>query len=208
MPPSNQPRICVFCGSADGADPAYAQTAKELGQRISDAGMGLVYGGATVGLMGILADAVIAGGAEVVGVMPDVLMDREIAHRSVTHFHVVKTMHERKALMYEHADAFIALPGGYGTLDEFIEIVTWAQLKIHQKPCILINTNGYYDGFLAFLDHAMSQGFLKPENRKLIQVASNVEEALVIAKNYWETGQTKSSQDKQLNELIGRFVVP
>ena len=198
----NQPRICVFCGSADGADPAHAQTAKELGQRIADAGMVLVYGGATVGLMGVLADAVIAGGAEVIGVMPDVLMDREIAHRRITHFHVVKTMHERKALMYEHADAFIALPGGYGTLDEFIEIVTWAQLKIHQKPCILINTNGYYDGFLAFLDHAMAQGFLKPENRRLIQVANGPEEALAIVRVGWKQRPTKLTQDENLDKLI------
>ena len=198
----NQPRICVFCGSADGADPAYAQTAKELGQRIAAEGIGLVYGGATVGLMGILADAVIDGGAEVIGVMPDVLMDREIAHRSVTHFHVVKTMHERKALMYEHADAFIALPGGYGTLDEFIEIVTWAQLKIHSKPCILINTNGYYDGFLAFLDHAMAQGFLKPENRRLIQIAMNTEAALKTVKAHWTEHRPKPPHDEKLDELI------
>lgn len=202
MPQLNQPRICVFCGSANGADPIYPQTAKELGQRMAAAGIGLVYGGATVGLMGILADAVIAGGAEVVGVMPDVLMDREIANRNVTHFHVVKTMHERKALMYEHADAFIALPGGYGTLDEFIEIVTWAQLKLHQKPCILINTNGYYDGFLAFLDHAMSEGFLKPENRKLIQVADNAESALEMAQAGWDRQKTK--QPSAIDQLIRR----
>ncbi len=198
----NQLRICVFCGSSDGTDPIYARTAKELGRRIAEKGMGLVYGGATVGLMGILADAALAEGAEVVGVMPNVLMDREIAHRGVTHFHVVKTMHERKALMYEQAEAFIALPGGYGTLDEFIEIVTWALLKIHQKPCILINTSGYYDSFLAFLDHAMSQGFIKPETRKLIQVASDAESALAIAQRHWNERQTQPSPDTKLNELI------
>jgi uncharacterized protein (TIGR00730 family) len=198
----NMPHICVFCGSANGADPAYVQIAKELGEKIAASGMGLVYGGATVGLMGILAEAVIAGGAEVVGVMPDVLMDREIAHRGVTHFHVVKTMHERKALMYEHADAFIALPGGYGTLDEFIEIVTWAQLKIHRKPCILINVKGYYDGFLTFLDHAMGQGFLKPENRRLIQVVTNVKEALAIVRGTGKEPSTTHSHDEKLDELI------
>jgi|SRR5579883_680832 uncharacterized protein (TIGR00730 family) len=198
----NQLRICVFCGSSDGTDPIYARTAKELGRRIAEKGMGLVYGGATVGLMGILADAALAEGAEVVGVMPNVLMDREIAHRGVTHFHVVKTMHERKALMYEQAEAFIALPGGYGTLDEFIEIVTWALLKIHQKPCILINTSGYYDSFLAFLDHAMSQGFIKPETRKLIQVASDAESALAIAQRHWNERQTQPAPDTKLNELI------
>jgi uncharacterized protein (TIGR00730 family) len=180
MPQPSRPYICVFCGSANGTDPAYAQTAKELGQSIAASGIGLVYGGATVGLMGILADAALAGGAEVIGVMPEVLMDREIAHRGLTKFHIVKTMHERKALMAEYSDAFIALPGGYGTLDEFIEIVTWAQLKIHQKPCILLNTNGYYDGFLTFLHHAVKQGFIKPENYSLIQIADNVESALKL----------------------------
>ncbi|HZU10568.1 MAG TPA: TIGR00730 family Rossman fold protein [Pseudacidobacterium sp.] len=174
-------RICVFCGSANGTGPAHAQAASELGHKIAVSGAGLVYGGATVGLMGILADAALKGGAEVIGVMPDVLMDREIAHRGLTKLHIVRTMHERKALMAEHADAFIALPGGYGTLDEFIEIVTWKQLKIHQKPCILLNINGYFDGFLAFLDHAVQQGFIKPENRALIQIAESVESALALA---------------------------
>lgn len=201
MPQPNLPSICVFCGSSNGADPAYVQTAKELGQRIAASGLGLVFGGATVGLMGVLADAAIAGGAEVIGVMPEVLMDREIANRGITHFHVVKTMHERKALMYDHADAFITLPGGYGTLDEFMEIVTWAQLKIHQKPCILLNINGYYDSFLAFLDHAVAQGFIKPENRRLIQVADDAEAALTITQNHWKTQQSESAQDTKLDQL-------
>lgn len=176
--------------------------AKELGRRIAAAGIGLVYGGATVGLMGVLADAAIGGGAEVIGVMPEVLMGREIAHPGIAHFHVVKTMHERKALMYEHADAFIALPGGYGTLDEFIEIVTWAQLKIHQKPCILLNINGYYDGFLAFLDHGVAQGFIKPENRKIIQLASNPEAALRISVSCWKSRAKHLSLDDRMNTLI------
>jgi uncharacterized protein (TIGR00730 family) len=200
MPQPNLPSICVFCGSSNGADPAYVQTAKELGKGIATAGLGLVFGGATVGLMGVLADAVIAGGAEVIGVMPEVLMDREIANRGITHFHVVKTMHERKALMYDHADAFIVLPGGYGTLDEFMEIVTWAQLKIHQKPCILLNINGYYDSFLAFLDHAVAQGFIKPENRRLIQVAEDAEAALTITQKHWKT-QSGSAHDTKLDQL-------
>jgi len=204
MPQPNLPSICVFCGSSNGADPAYVQTAKELGQRIAASGLGLVFGGATVGLMGVLADAAIAGGAEVIGVMPEVLMDREIANRGITHFHVVKTMHERKALMYDHADAFIVLPGGYGTLDEFMEIVTWAQLKIHQKPCILLNINGYYDSFLAFLDHAVAQGFIKPENLKLIQVAEDAASALGIAQSHWKAQGTKPLHDEKLDELIGR----
>ena len=181
--PSPKTSICVFCGSADGADPIYAATAKELGQRIVAAGMGLVYGGASVGLMGILADVALAGGAEVIGVIPQSLVDREIAHPSLTQLLVVQTMHERKALMYQHADAFIALPGGFGTLDEFMEIVTWAQLSLHRKPCILLNINGYYDGLIAFLDHAVEQGFIKPENRQLIQVAEGLEAALMKCVN-------------------------
>lgn len=200
----NHPRICVFCGSADGADPAYAQTARELGQRIASAGFGLVFGGTSIGLMGILADAALAQGGEVIGLLPEVLSDREIAHRGLTHLHFVGTMHERKALMYEHADAFIALPGGYGTLDEFIEIVTWAQLKIHQKPCILINVNGYYDGFLAFLDHGMSEGFIKPENRKLIQVAADAEGALAIVRSNGRAQPAEPYRDEKLDELIER----
>lgn len=191
-------RICVFCGSADGADPAYVQATKELGQHIAAAGMGLVYGGATSGLMGVIADAAIEGGAEVIGVMPDVLMDREIAHRGLAQLHIVKTMHERKALMYDQADAFIALPGGYGTLDEFIEIVTWAQLKIHRKPCILLNTGGYFNGFLAFLDHGVTQGFIKPENRALIQIAESAEAALKIVR---QGGKTLKEADSDLEQL-------
>ena len=194
------PFLCVFCASADGADPVYAEAARELGARIAAEGMGLVYGGATVGLMGMVADAALAAGAEVVGVIPEVLMDREIAHSRVTHFHVVKTMHERKAMMYDHADAFVALPGGYGTLDEFIEIVTWAQLKIHQKPCILVNIRGYYDGLLAFLDHAVTQGFLKPENRRLILVAEDVADALaMVRKHYSEDAKIANAP---MDELI------
>lgn len=171
-------KICVFCGSADGVDPIFAATAKELGQRIAAAGMGLVYGGASVGLMGTLADAALAGGAEVIGVIPQSLVDREIAHPNLTKLITVKTMHERKALMYQHADAFIVLPGGFGTLDEFMEIVTWAQLGLHRKPCVLLNINGYYDGLVAFLDHAVERGFIKIKNRGLIRVAQTLDDAL------------------------------
>ena len=140
--------------------------------------MGLVYGGASVGLMGALADAALAAGVPVVGVLPSVLESREIAHRGLTELHYVSTMHERKALMAERATAFLALPGGYGTLDEFLEILTWAQLGIHSKPCVLVNLLGFYDGLLAFLDHAVEAGFLKPRNRALIEVVNSVEQAL------------------------------
>lgn len=171
-------RICVFCGSSVGASPKYLAAAKSLGQQIAGGGWGLVYGGTSVGLMGAAADAALAGGGEVVGVLPRNLQDREIAHRGLTTLHLVGTMHERKALMASLSDAFVALPGGYGTLDEFFEIVTWAQLKIHSKPCILINTDGYYDPLLQFLDQAMGQEFVSPVNREVVQVAADPAEAL------------------------------
>ena len=141
-------------------------------------GWGLVYGGTCIGLMGAIADAALSAGAEVIGVLPQALQDREIAHRGLTKLHMVGSMHERKALMASLSDAFIALPGGYGTLDEFFEIVTWAQLNIHSKPCVLINTDGYYDFLLRFLDHAVTEEFVWPVNLKLVQVARDSAEAL------------------------------
>ncbi len=175
----NKPRrIAVYCGSADGNDPAYLADARALGQEIAAAGMAVVYGGANVGLMGAVADAALAGGTEVIGVLPEVLAGREIAHTGLTRLETVATMHQRKARMVALADAFLILPGGYGTLDELLEIVTWSQLHLHAKPCILINTSGYWNGLLAFLDSTVAAGFLKPENRKLLQAASNPEEAI------------------------------
>ena len=176
--PASAGRICVFCGSSVGANPKYLAEAKSLGQQMAGGGWGLVYGGTSVGLMGATADAALSGGAEVIGVLPQALQDREIAHRGLTKLHLVGSMHERKALMASLSDAFIALPGGYGTLDEFFEIVTWAQLKIHSKPCVLINTDGYYDFLLRFLDHAVREEFVKPANRRLVQVARDSAEAL------------------------------
>jgi uncharacterized protein (TIGR00730 family) len=176
--PVSDGRICVFCGSSVGADPKYVAEAKSLGLRIAGCGWGLVYGGTSIGLMGATADAALSGGAEVIGVLPQTLQDREIAHRGLTKLHMVGSMHERKALMASLSDAFIALPGGYGTLDEFFEIVTWAQLSIHSKPCLVINTDGYFDFLLRFLDHAVREEFVKPANLKLVQVASDSAEAL------------------------------
>lgn len=171
-------RVAVYCGSANGTDPAYLLEAKALGEAIAAAGLGLVYGGASVGLMGAVADAALAQGAEVIGVLPQILSSSEIAHRGLTRLEMVATMHERKARMVKLADAFLMLPGGYGTLDEMMEIVTWKQLRLHAKPCILINTAGYWDGLLAFLDRAVSAGFLKPENRLLLEVAENSTDAV------------------------------
>ena len=175
---SERGRICVFCGSSVGANPKYLAEAKSLGLRIAGGGWGLVYGGTSIGLMGATADAALSGGAEVIGVLPQALQDREIAHRGLTKLHLVGSMHERKALMASLSDAFIALPGGYGTLDEFFEIVTWAQLSIHSKPCVVINTDGYFDFLLRFLDHAVREEFVRPANLRLVQVASDSAEAL------------------------------
>jgi hypothetical protein len=173
--------VAVYCGSADGNDPVYLTEARALGREIAAAHMGLVYGGANVGLMGAVADAALAGGAEVIGVLPEVLAGREIAHTGLTRLETVATMHQRKARMVALADAFLILPGGYGTLDETLEIITWSQLRLHAKPCILINTAGYWDGLLAFLDSTVAAGFLKPENRALLLVARNAAEALRLA---------------------------
>jgi uncharacterized protein (TIGR00730 family) len=171
-------RVAVYCGSADGNLPAFRAEAVALGQAVADAGLGLVYGGAKVGLMGAVADSALAAGASVIGVLPDVLSDSEIAHSGLTRLEFVDTMHQRKARMAELADAFLILPGGYGTLEELLEIVTWAQLRLHAKPVILINTANYWDGLLAFLDSAVAAGFLKPQNRALLRVAWDAAEAV------------------------------
>jgi uncharacterized protein (TIGR00730 family) len=174
-------RVAVYCASAIGNNPAYRTEAARLGTAIVEAGLGLVYGGASCGLMGTLADAALDAGGEVIGVLPSVLRDREIAHPGLTRLEMVETMHDRKARMVDLADAFLILPGGYGTLDEMLEVVTWAQLKIHSKPCILINTLNYWDGLLAFLDSAVREGFLKPQYRALMLVAGSAEEAVQLA---------------------------
>jgi uncharacterized protein (TIGR00730 family) len=163
-------RICVYAGSNPGADPAYAQAAEDLARLLAGRGIGIVYGGGKIGLMGILADAGLAAGGEVVGVMPQALVDREVGHGGLTELHVVSSMHERKALMAELADGFVALPGGAGTLEELIEIYTWSQLGLHNKPMGVLNVRGYYDGLAALLDHAVHEGFLRPEHRAAMHV--------------------------------------
>jgi uncharacterized protein (TIGR00730 family) len=187
----------VFCGSSMGANPKYLAEAKSLGQQMAGGGWGLVYGGTSIGLMGAAADAVLSGGAEVIGVLPQALQDREIAHRGLTKLHLVGSMHERKALMASLSSAFIALPGGYGTLDEFFEIVTWKQINIHSKPCVLINTDGYYDSLLRFLDHAVKEEFVRPANLKLVQVARDSAEALQWIKQQWDKSLLDENLDAQ-----------
>lgn len=171
-------RVAVYCASAEGTLPVYRAEAEALGRAIAAARFGLVYGGANVGLMGAVADAALSGGAEVIGVLPEVLAGREIAHTGLTRLETVTTMHQRKARMVALADGFVILPGGYGTLDELFEIITWSQLRMHAKPCILINTEQYWDNLLRFLDNAVEAGFLKPENRALMRVAADAETAV------------------------------
>ena len=168
----------MFCGSSRGSSPAYLQAADELGTALAKAGIGLVYGGAEVGLMGALADATLAAGGEAVGVMPDALVAKEIAHRGLTELRVTGSMHERKALMAELADAFIALPGGFGTFDELCEILTWGQLGLHAKPVVLLDVDGFWDPFAALLDGAVRAGFLRSVHRDLARRAESVAAAL------------------------------
>lgn len=166
-------RICVFCGSSLGARPAYKEMAERLGELLAERGIGVVFGGGCIGLMGALADAALRKDGEVIGVIPESLVRREIAHKGVTKLHVVETMHQRKGLMADLSDAFIALPGGYGTLEELLEAITWSQLGIQQKPCGLLNVEKYWDGLLRALDHAVDEQFVRPGNAQLVLVAQN-----------------------------------
>ncbi|MBV8074149.1 MAG: TIGR00730 family Rossman fold protein [Candidatus Eremiobacteraeota bacterium] len=161
-------RLCVFCGSRTGADPRFAQVAVELAGVLADRGIGIVYGGGRVGLMGILADAARARGAEVVGVIPKSLAEREVAHSGLSELHLVESMHDRKAFMGELSSGFIALPGGFGTLEEFCEVITWSQLGLHRKPCGLLNVAGYFDPLIAMFDRAVNEGFISLENRAIV----------------------------------------
>ena len=163
-------RLCVFCGSSPGNDPGYAESARAMGRTLAEAGIALVYGGASVGLMGEVADAALVAGGQVIGVLPRSLFDRELAHRGLTELRVVGSMHERKALMAELSDGFIAMPGGIGTFEELFEIWTWAQLGHHTKPCSLLNVNGFYDGLIGFLDSVVSHRLLKQPIRDMLLV--------------------------------------
>jgi uncharacterized protein (TIGR00730 family) len=176
--------LCVFCGSNSGNKPAYELAAQAMGREIASRNLGLVYGGGRVGLMGKVADAVLAAGGEVIGVIPEFLATKEIAHSGLTELQIVSSMHERKALMANLADGFIALPGGYGTLEEFCEVLTWAQLGLHQKPLALLNIAGYYNSLLAFFDCALTEGFLDITLRSLILEATTPENLLDAIATY------------------------
>jgi len=184
-------RLCVFCGSSPGNGDQYLAGARGLGRALTQRGIGLVYGGASVGCMGSLADAVLQGGGEVIGVIPRVLVEREIAHRGLTELRVVETLHERKALMAELADGFIALPGGAGTLDELFEAWTWGQLGLHRKPVGLLNVAGYYDALTAFLDHARHAGFLNAEHRAMLVMESDPQALLSRLADYQPPTRSK-----------------
>lgn len=172
--------VCVFCGSAPGARPSYSAAAKALGTELALHGMTLVYGGGRLGLMGIIADAVLQAGGRVIGVIPRMLIERELAHPHLTRQHVVNTMHERKTLMAELSDAFVGLPGGMGTFDELVEIVTWAQLGLHAKPVVLANIDGYYRTLYAMLDNAVAEGFVTPVSRSRWRNADSVTSVMQI----------------------------
>lgn len=170
--------VCIYCGSSTGNRPEYRETAISTGKLLAERGITLVYGGGRVGLMGIVADAALQAGGKVIGVIPNALSSDEIAHSGLTELHVVRNMHERKAQMADLSDAFIALPGGLGTLDELFEIWTWRQLKMHQKPIGLVNVAGFFDPLLEYLNNAVVSGFVKAKHREILQVADHVEDLL------------------------------
>jgi hypothetical protein len=176
--------VCVFCGSNAGVRAEYAETACRLGRALASRGLRLIYGGGHVGLMGAVADAVLAAGGEVVGVIPQALVDKELAHTGLTELRIVATMHQRKAVMADLSDAFVALPGGFGTCDELFEILTWAQLGMHAKPIALLNSAGYFNALLAWLEHTVREGFVRPGHRRLLLETADPERLLDLLSAY------------------------
>ncbi len=190
--------VCVFCGSSEGFRPGYKEAAGELGTLIASRGMALVYGGSHVGLMGVLADACLEAGGKAYGVIPEAMVEREVAHESLTELHVVNTMHERKALMADMSDGFVALPGGIGTFEEFFEVYTWGQLGYHSKPYGLLNVEKYFDPLAAMLDHAVAEGFVKPEHREFLRLSRSPRDILDFLETFkpqpvskWGVGDTR-----------------
>ena len=189
-------RLCVFCGSSAGGRLDYAETARQFGTLLARGGLGLIYGGGHVGLMGVLADSVLRGGGEVIGVIPQALVDRELAHAGLTELRIVDTMHQRKALMADLADGFVALPGGFGTADELFEILTWAQLGLHAKPVGLLNVAGFFDALVAWIDHCVRERFVRPEHRYLLRTAASADALIALLR-----------QPPQI-EAIGKWITP
>lgn len=167
--------LCVFCGSNFGARSVYKLAAQELGRTLAERGLGLVYGGGNVGLMGTIADTVLEAGGEAIGVIPQALVEKELAHPGLTQLHVVGSMHDRKAMMADLSDGFIAMPGGFGTFEEFCEVLTWAQLGFHKKPCGLLNIDGYYNSLIAMFDHAVEEEFVHTRHRSLVLIDSQID---------------------------------
>ena len=191
-------RLCVFCGSNLGARPAYKQGAKALGEALVKHQIELVYGGGKVGLMGVVADAVLAAGGRVIGVIPQALMEKEVGHAGLTELHVVQSMHERKALMADLSDGFIAMPGGFGTFEEFCEVITWTQLGFHEKPCGLFNIDGFYEPLIVMFDHATTEQFIRPVHRSLVLTAKDPDTLIDLLANYQHKTVQKWTSEKQL----------
>ncbi len=191
-------RVCVFCGSSSGTKQEYAVGARELGLVLAKQNIELVYGGGHVGLMGIIADAALSAGAKAIGVIPRCLADKEIAHQGLTELKIVQTMHERKAMMSELSDGFIAMPGGFGTLEELFEVITWAQLGIHKKPFGLFNIAGYYDKLIEFLDFQVEQGFVPQRHREMIIVSDEAEQLVELLSGFQPVAQEKWMSTRQI----------
>ena len=200
-PEGKMKRICVYCGASPGVRRGYVEAAQRLGRELVDRGFGLVYGGGKVGIMGILADTVLDAGGEVTGVITEDLVGMEVAHTGVTDLQVMPKMHERKAMMAKLADGFIALPGGLGTFEEFLEVLTWTQLGFHQKPCGLMNVMGYYDGLLQFLAHAVGEGFMLQAHREMVLVDEDPGKLLDRFEHYERPNVDKAAWAKRISEL-------
>lgn len=191
-------RVCVFCGSSPGVKQEYAVGARELGLVLAKKNIDLVYGGGHVGLMGIVADAAMSAGAKAIGIIPRCLADKEVAHQGLTELKIVQTMHERKALMSELSDGFIAMPGGFGTLEELFEVITWAQLGIHKKPFGLFNVAGYYDKLIEFMDFQVEQGFVPQRHREMIIVSDEAEQLVEMLESFHPVAQEKWASTRQI----------
>lgn len=195
--------LCVYCGSSSGATPVYAKAACELAKEMVSENIALVYGGGKVGLMGVIADEVLRLGGQATGVIPQALLDKEVGHRKLTHLHIVKDMHERKAMMAELSNGFVAMPGGIGTLEELFEILTWSQLGFHDKPIGLLNVGGFYDGLIQFMEHLVAQRFLRSEHASLMMYASDAPALLARFKSF-----KPAPHSKQLDRATAKALLP